>query len=262
MSRLPAAAIKNMASPLASSSTKYSPSFGWPRTSRDPKDIQTTARSARPSRSLKNTAKPSSTSIRPKSHVPPACPRRPRMPSPGSPVVQRSAAAAPSSATVPGHSPAVRPRAVATKSTTSTASSAAIRSSSGRKYGRLSALPISARGHLRGRSGGAHLVGEPHERRALEVEHERRVDAEHEHDHGERRQREQLAAVDLGQARVLGVRLPEVHALERPEQVAGREDDRARRDDGERGVDPPRPEQHQHLGDERREPRQPHGGEE
>src|SRR5207244_5127701 len=79
------------------------------------------------------------------------------------------------------------------------------------------------------------LLVQAQERRALQVQDGGRVDAEEEDDRGERHEREELAAVDLGEAQVLLVRLPEVHALERPQEIAGGQDDRARRYDGEAG---------------------------
>src|SRR5438128_885261 len=176
------------------------------------------------------------------------------------------AAAAPTRATTPGQRLRSTPLAVSPRSSASTAMIAAVSTSSGPKYRRLWVAPMRlARGDRLGqrrRGRFPDLIVQAQERRALQVQDGRRVDAEEEHDRGERHEREELPAVDLGEPEVLLVRLSEVHALERPEEVAGRQDDRARGDDGEAGELLPGAEEHEHLRDERRQARQPHRGEE
>src|SRR5205823_3551107 len=176
------------------------------------------------------------------------------------------AAAAPARATTPGQRLRSTPLAVSPRSSASTAMIAAVSTSSGPKYRRLWVAPMRlARGDRLGqrrRGRLPDLIVQVQERRALQVQDGGRIDAEEEHDRGERHEREELAAVDLREAQVLLVRLSEVHALERPQEVAGGQDDGARGHDGEAGELLPRAEEHEHLGDERREAGEPHGGEE
>src|SRR5262245_45245480 len=263
ISRFAADAMRNIPTPLASRIVKYSPSFGRPRTSGERSDIQTAASSERPSRSLKKTLKASSTSMRPKSHDCGTPARSPRAPTtPGSRSVAASANTAAMNATVPGHSPASRPR---TRSIAMTARIAPIRTSSGPKKRRLSTAPIRAlpgRDPRRGRRR-FHLIRDLDEARALQVQDGLRIDAEEGHDDDQRHEREELAAVDLpAGGGVAGIRGPEVHPLQRPQHVAGGQHDRARRDHGECRIRLPRAEQHQHLRDERRQSGDAHRGEE
>src|SRR5438132_1031572 len=257
-----------------------------------------TARSARPRSTLKNTLNPSNTSIRLKSHARVGSSRRPRTPSDGSPSVSTSAAPAPISATVPGSSPARRPAdPVVARSTSTTARIAAESASSGRKNARLPVIGIylfrgplrrslatripllrpqtrrtrrsrtrrlGHRDHVRGGGGrrGADLLVQAEERGALQIEDGGRIDAEEDDDRAERSEREELAEGHVGKGEILRIRLTEVHPLERPEEVARRQDDGARRDDGEHRECPPGAEQDEDLGDESGEPGQPHRREE
>src|SRR5438093_12294249 len=145
------------------------------------------------------------------------------------------AAAAPARATTPGQRLRSTPLAVSPRSSASTAMIAAVSTSSGPKYRRLWVAPMRlARGDRLGqrRRRLLDLIVQAQERRALQVQDGGRIDAEEEHDRGEGHEREELAAVDLREAQVLLVRLSEVHALERPQEVAGGQDDGARGHDG------------------------------
>src|SRR5262249_14165432 len=181
--------------------------------------------------------------------------------SPKPPRVSTSAATVPTNASVPAHSPALRPRAVAARSTPSTTKAAPTSASSGPTNARLCRLPrlsisrvalANAPTWRRGdprprRRGRPHLLRELDQARTLEIEDQRRVDAEPDHDHPERYEREELPPVDLGQARILLVRLAEIHALQRPQHVAGGQHDRARGDHRHDRVHLPRAEQHEYL---------------
>src|SRR5437870_3146282 len=196
--------------------------------------------------------------MRPKSHA--------RAGTSSSASAETMAAAAPARATTPGQRLRSTPLAVSPRSSASTAMIAAVSTSSGPKYRRLWVAPMRlARGDRLGqrrRGRLPDLLVQPQERRALQVQDGGRIDAEEEHDRPERHQREELPGVDLGQTEVLLVRWSEVHALERPQEVAGGQDDRARGDDGEAGELLPCAEEHERLRDERGEAREPHGGEE
>src|SRR5262249_13269621 len=162
-----------------------------------------TARRARPRSTLKNTLKPSNTSIRLKSQVRVGSSRRPRSPSEGSPSVSTSAVPAPIRATEPGNSLARRPAGpVLIMSSRTTARMAAESTSSGSKYARLSVVDIAlfgglGGGALRERPSGvqvgrrrgrrrAHLVVQTEERGTLQVEDGVRIDAEEDHDRAQR----------------------------------------------------------------------------
>src|SRR5262245_46739920 len=186
-----------MPSPLASRIVKYSPSFGRPRTSGERSDIHTAASSDSPSSSVKKTLNASSTSIRPKSQVcgtPPSSPPGPV--TPGSRSVATRATTVATKASVPGHSPAVRPRI---RSTAITVRTPIVRISSGANQRRLSTVPIAALAtrDARARRRRLHLLGDLDEPRTLQVEDRLRVDAEEQHDRRQRHQGEQLATVDL-----------------------------------------------------------------
>src|SRR4029450_2840557 len=122
--------------------------------------------------------------MRPKSQdcgTPPSSPPGPV--TPGSRSVATSATIVATKATVPGHSPAARPRIRSTAMTTSTPT---VSTSSGPNQRRLSTAPsarLPAR-HARRRRRRLHLLRDLDQPRALQVQDRLRIDAEEEDEGG------------------------------------------------------------------------------